>query len=1054
MGEDAHATMNLQHRNAEYLQERLLAPEQADDGESSPSDLEAWKRALTSKGRSFFPERLALLQIDQAEAEQLTRRFPKSPQQTPVWASLLETAFSAHSDASDLVPDQPFSECWAPLVAFAGAVVFSEKNSPLSANACTDLLRHLQVELGSVAAAATYRCFEGFRSQGGTFASFVKRARQNHCHEIFETYPVLARILSRYLSTWISSTRLLLRRLQNDEGLLRDRFNLSARLFRVESITPGLSDRHAGGFQVLHLHFPEGASIVYKPKEMSLEGVVPRINDWLAKENGPTRLRFPITVDRGGYGWAEWVENRACESADEVRRFYFQAGALLCLAHLLNAKDLLFENVVAVGPDPVLIDLEAFFQPEVRTFDRLGRSLREEEPAYAWRGSVIETGLLPFWKLSASHPPCDLSALGCNSADLPPLKAIEWQDVNRTQMQPVTRPSRPDRSKHEVWLNGQRQKPEWFRQEISQGFSSLHAFILEHRESFSAFIGTWQHAKSRLVFRPTQLYSQLLKQSAAPGSLQSGIFRSAVFESLFRPALKDGYLSPELSAFLNSEVRALLDCDVPRYYVDLSSDSVRLDDGSIISQFLWESPLATVQRRLSAMAADESQFHLEVIESALLEKPARCPEILTRDFLVSQINSISERLLRSTGESQQSRRAPSRNERPDLSDVVRGRGPKSETRDQKPISYLWPEPACYTTQVPAIERLSVYSGDLGILLFLGAADHVLGTDRAADALRRFSETVSVLDVDDTVPLGIGNGVGSLIYGCQLLSSFSRDLPWAETVAWLESLVPLSRIEREQEPDLLYGLAGFLLALSRIELREQGGRSRTRISRKERLGKARACLQRLKAMFDREKGWVRPNGDSALGFAHGTAGIAFACAEAARAFELDDGWHLAETAVTFEESFFSADAKNWPPTTASANLQMRAWCSGLPGHLLARLALCRGMGKEAQVAALLDALPTLPGLDHWCCGAFGVGEIITYAAGILEDPALQQRASSLIQAATRRALESAFFRFSPHLGENFCLHPGLFRGLAGIGYSLLRVMEPDRLPCIIAFESEF
>jgi lantibiotic modifying enzyme len=91
------------------------------------------------------------------------------------------------------------------------------------------------------------------------------------------------------------------------------------------------------------------------------------------------------------------------------------------------------------------------------------------------------------------------------------------------------------------------------------------------------------------------------------------------------------------------------------------------------------------------------------------------------------------------------------------------------------------------------------------------------------------------------------------------------------------------------------------------------------------------------------------------------------------------------------------------------------------------------------------------MDHWCCGNFGIAETLNYIGDQMDLPAAKGQATSLLEQSLSRALKSAFFRFEPSLGENFCFSPSLFRGIAGVGYSLLRLANPDTLPNILAFE---
>ena len=353
----------------------------------------------------------------------------------------------------------------------------------------------------------------------------------------FLKYPALARLVGTLVLTWIETTQAFLERLENDRTLLSSVFAIPPEI-RLTSVQLGLSDRHAGGFQAILAEFGS-TKILYKPKDMSLEALLPSINRWLEAENFPNLFRFPRSIDREGYGWAEWIAQKPCDSLEEVREYYKSPALSSAWPSLLNAKDLLFENLIACGSEPVLIDLEAFLQPEVRTFDQIGKSFSGDHPAYQWKGSVIDIAFLPFWQFSSSHPMCDLSGLGCRNEDLPPISVNEWDRPNSDDMKPVLRFSTdPIEPGTKFCIDGTVQNPSDFCYEIESGFAELHNFILERRESFLAFVQTFAETKSRLVFRSTQLYSRLLKQSLSPPNLESGIRRSIVFEQLYRPALK------------------------------------------------------------------------------------------------------------------------------------------------------------------------------------------------------------------------------------------------------------------------------------------------------------------------------------------------------------------------------------------------------------------------------------------------------------------------------------------------------------------------------------
>jgi len=997
--------------DSDYLHERIEAGITNHLSEGSEEDFIAWREILNVSGEQVFASRLTSLGLDENRARRLTRRAHGNDNRvaSECLQVLREALGSVGKDDRFCDLDQPFATLWAPVTRYATQQLSAWNRRLVSLEAIARLVRFLHAEISSVAAEPTYLIFDKFRAAGATFGEFIQRQRHGRCEDIFYAYPALARCICHLIDDWINTTNVFLRRLETNASLLSTAFGMDD--ICLNSATAGLSDRHAGGYQVILADFGE-RKVLYKPKDMSLESLLPAINELLGAEDSRAPFRFPLAIDCGDYGWAEWIDQKPCLSEEEVKRYYRQAGALLCLAHMLNAKDLLFENIVACGSDPVPIDLETFFQPEARTFDRIGKSFDDDHPAYKWKGSVIDIGLLPFWQFSSSHPMCDLSGLGCKNENLPPGTVVEWEFINTSEMRPVVRSVRPYRAKNEVVYLGKVQAAADFVQEIESGFAEFHRFMVNKGESLIKFLSQWPQGRSRLIFRPTQLYSLLVQKSLSAKNLESGIKRSIVFEQLYRPALKSGHLTPELQRLFDFEREALLRLDIPRFYISVQSVDLDLGPEKLVAGFLWAPPLETVKRRIRHASESSLQYHLELIRASLKCRPNVISTPLGKDDQLQLVREYADLIYA--------------NAHPDKN------------------SFLWAPPSFVEVQLPDIERLAIYSGEIGILIFLAAADRVLQRRTSPALLEHCRNKLEAFD-SGSAPLGIGNGIGGLIYGSLILGEILEDKSWRNLAALLSERLPDDRIRTEQEPDILYGVAGLLLAVRKLHQVLPDERTKRQ---------AALCVKNLVSSFRGDTGWIRPNGDCSLGFAHGAAGIAYALAVGGAIFNDISDLDTVQKAIEFDRQFFDQGAHNWPATTDRADMRMRAWCSGLPGMLLSRAgvwARSRDPKLLAEIEANIPHLPNLLGLDHWCCGSAGAAEVLMCIGTLLGREDLIATARSVIDQTVRRALKSTYFRFNPDVGENYCFQPSLFRGLAGIGYTLIRSMAPFDLPGILRFE---
>jgi lantibiotic modifying enzyme len=126
-----------------------------------------------------------------------------------------------------------------------------------------------------------------------------------------------------------------------------------------------------------------------------------------------------------------------------------------------------------------------------------------------------------------------------------------------------------------------------------------------------------------------------------------------------------------------------------------------------------------------------------------------------------------------------------------------------------------------------------------------------------------------------------------------------------------------------------------------------------------------------------------------------------------------------------------------------------WCYGAPGIGLARLNALRHIDDEAiraeAEAALQITLEHGFGLNHSLChGDLGNLELLLQASYVLADPKWSFQVNRLT-AIVLESIDKYGWLCGIPLGVE---SPGLMTGLAGIGYQLLRLAEPTRVPSVL------
>src|SRR5262249_7578235 len=128
-----------------------------------------------------------------------------------------------------------------------------------------------------------------------------------------------------------------------------------------------------------------------------------------------------------------------------------------------------------------------------------------------------------------------------------------------------------------------------------------------------------------------------------------------------------------------------------------------------------------------------------------------------------------------------------------------------------------------------------------------------------------------------------------------------------------------------------------------------------------------------------------------------------------------------------------------------------WCHGAPGIGLARLRSLPHLDDEQTHAEINIALETTLtegfGRDHCLChGDLGNLELVLYAGQHVE-PRLGVEARRLASKILYGAQQHGWLCGVPFDVET----PGLMTGLAGIGYELLRLADPTRVPSVLSLE---
>jgi type 2 lantibiotic biosynthesis protein LanM len=986
-------------------------------------------------------------------APSLAKRAP-----APDWLQAALRSFAAAAERpvpadllpSDAPPEQSFLWLVAPLWRDAverlaerlAALRREHPHAPFDAAALDLLLApvrdRLVAMLGRTAVLELNVAREEDRLEGATpedrFADFVAQiARPEVALSVLREYPVLLRQVVVWLDDAGAAAAELATRLTEDwPRLVAELFDGRdpGRLVEVRST----GDRHRGGRTVAVCRFASGERIVYKPKSLAVDRVFGELLAWL-RERGGIDLRVPLTLDRGDYGWTEFVVESGCEDREALLRFYRRQGALLAMLHLLHATDFHNENLIAAGEYPVPIDLESLLRGSLAV---TRQTIRMPPAVESIANSVLMIGLLPqrIWR-GKDDRGTETSGLGGEEGQMSSRLVPFWEDRGTDRMRLVRRSVRLAAAQNRPRLAGEDVDPLQFSQTIESGFRDTYRLLASRSAELLAPRGPlarFADAEVRTILRHTQFYDLLLNESFHPDLLRNAVDRERLFDRLWY-GIGGLDAAPTWRAVIPAEREDLWRGDIPFFSAGAGGRSARDARGREVGEVFSESGLDRCRRRLRGFGERDLERQLWYLGAAM-----------------STLSSRSERLWD----------PPSLPAAPAPPEALLGEACRIGDRLEH-LAVVRDDEAGWVGLAlvrgehwaPSPTNLDLYGGLPGIVLFLAYLAAATGERRYRELAERgfvgIRRQVAALAGNPWSPAAFQGRSGLVYLWLHLAALWHQDDLVPEALA----MVPAIVAAEDMENDVLAGAAGVIPVL--LHLYDATGD-------RDVLAAAGSIGERLVAAAEplaAGLGWrtsvdrARPLG----GFSHGASGCAWALAELAARLGDERLRAAADQGLVGERLAFHADKGNWrdlrgidddPP--GSSPRFMVAWCHGAPGIGLARARMLRHgddetLREELRVAVRTTANLGFGGGHSLCHGDFGNLELLREAEAILtpeELPRLSGRfAAGLLDNVMRRGWRCGV----PMEVET----PGLMVGLAGIGCGLLRAARPSLVPNVLMLD---
>lgn len=812
----------------------------------------------------------------------------------------------------------------------------------------------------------------------------------------------------------------------------------------IKNIQTSLGDSHKDGKTVSMIYFTNGRKVVFKPRSLELESGFNKFIDYLNEKTNKEEASLYKTkiIEGEDYGFCEFIGHDDCKNYEDAENFYYRTGRLLGALFALNAKDIHHENIIAMGSQPVVIDLEALFHCDVTLMDRVFfRSIETAQKIID--SSVYSIGFLP-QKISSpfdndSSDFVDVSGFGGEENQKAPFKAFKVVNSGTDEMRLEKVEGFIETQNNNPRVNGKIIKSEDYIEVIKKGFSDVYDIISANKDEVINLIKDgFKGTTNRFIIRSTYIYGQLLNTSYHPDFMGEELHRNILFHRLGVNIDKDFY------NIVPSEIKDMLKGDVPYFCCNIDSNMLRNSEGDEIGIEIDSSPLNKVCDKINGLDHIDKARQLHFIDMSFLAKMTNS----NKDDTFVEFAKSSDL--------SQGKKEDWIDTACEIGDYILDKsitGFCDDVVDRTWIStVLMGRDECSWSLAPVGN--SLYEGNAGIGLFLAYLGEITGEEKfkkgAAEALESIIHEVKLMDSRFPFLIGPYNGFTGYLYTLYQIYKITNDEKYLNIIKD-KLYITYELIPKDKNIDVIGGCAGalgVLLSMYHDSCDEEFKNTLLDLSNLcfEHIYKSRVRINENSIAWGSGAPYV-----PCTGFAHGNAGIAAYLMKLYAITKNERIIDVIKEALNYERGLYISEKKNWQSSYENKGTSL-AWCHGAPGILLGRLILKQcGYHDELIDDEIRNALETTmeKGFGHnpcLCHGDIGNLSIVKFAAEILGDDGLKARCENTFNSIFDKVIKERWDKGVLSGTESM----GLMIGLSAFGYGLLKEIDNDLVKEILWF----
>ncbi|MFB9096447.1 DUF4135 domain-containing protein [Flavobacterium jumunjinense] len=791
----------------------------------------------------------------------------------------------------------------------------------------------------------------------------------------------------------------------------------------IFSIEFGKGDFHSHLKSTLILLFEDGNRLIYKPRKVNTEKFTESFIKILEQNlNLNLNLKIPQNLTKSTYSWHKYITHNATDSESYLKNI----GHLLSLSYILNSRDFINDNIIINNDDIYLIDPESIISPNIENFGIYRSKINE-----LFDTSVINSGILPV-------PYGSLDKTGMISA----LFFVENNDDN----------------KHLPIINNKHFEIK--REDIDTILKSFENISLQIQKNKTKILRELNSLFSkkiyiRLLFNTTELYATLINEMLIPEYLND--------IEKYKVLLKKSF--PNFKKTLKESIKKqILNLDVPFYYSD-SKGSVYDGYKNLIfkkKEFGFNDCMKKTFIKIKNLDNEIIHFNSMLIRKTIELELDKRGMISIPDNTLVRLTNETEIKFNKENYLKASEKIALRliNESivigDDINWVHKSINPSNGSISVQPLSS------------------DLYDGTIGISILLHYLSQYSENPifrNTNNLLRKKNKTLIEKFITPknkfykTFSLSVFNfPLSNLlldlhIYKDLTVDEFESNL--TTYINFIKDILNDDLIEIE-EFDYLQGISAIADKLIDIYVSHDFIKLNLKNDIEVILKKILLLIIDNSKDFGDSCAWSfkMQIGDTIVenylnGFSHGVSGILFVLKKASMYFDIPELKNTIKKALNYEKSLFDNDTNSWYDFRLNKkDADMAAWCHGSAGIGLSKILLMSFEKNEAMKSELVysceNIIKSLNLLNFSLChGNLSNIEILKSAGRILQNDYYESISENFINKLSLEILNDKIPKVSETGNLNY---NGMFIGLTGVAYQLLRFYNWEETPSIICLET--